>query len=201
MRNRPVREEVMKYRALALSPPTSPTVLPCSAPDQQKLALDAPALMAMTDFNYQCPVVVSPDRRIDDAQQDMIRSGVRALLVLEAECVRGLITLQDMLGERPILFLQSSACLQDRCDHHEVRVADIMTPVEQLLTLDLPIVQSARVGDVVETFKTSDHSHLVVTAACPDGASRVCGLISRTWLERQLDWTPDTDRPGETGTR
>ncbi len=58
----------MKYRALALSPPTSPTVLPCSAPDQQKLALDAPALMAMTDFNYQCPVVVSPDRRIDDAQ-------------------------------------------------------------------------------------------------------------------------------------
>lgn len=147
--------------------------------------------MAMTDFNYQCPVVVSPDRRIDDAQQDMIRSGVRALLVLEAECVRGLITLQDMLGERPILFLQSSACLQDRCDHHEVRVADIMTPVEHLPMLDLPIVQSACVGDVVETFRTSDHTHLVVTEAQRDGTRRACGLISRTWLERQLGTAHD----------
>ncbi len=182
----------MKYRVLALSPLASTTVIQCSAPDRQKLALDAPALMTMTDFNYQCPVVVSPDRRIDDAQQDMIRRGVRSLLVLEAERVQGLITVYDILGERPILFLQSAACLQDSCNHHELRVADIMTPVERLLTLDLPIVQSARVGDVVETFKTTDHTHLVVTAACPDGASRVCGLISRTRLERQLDSTPDT---------
>ncbi len=145
----------------------------------------------MTDFNRECPVVVSPDRRIDDARQDMIRNGVRALLVLEDESVRGLITVHDILGERPILFLQSSACLQDRCDHHEVRVADIMTPVEHLPMLDLPIVQSACVGDVVETFRTSDHTHLVVTEAQRDGTRRACGLISRTWLERQLGTAHD----------
>ncbi len=178
----------MSYRLLALSTVRAPatTLRRAAPPERQQLTLDDPALTSMTDFTLECPVTVSPDRRIDDAQQDMIRSGVRALFVLEAECVQGLISLQDMLGERPVLFLQSSACMQDRCDHHEVRVADIMTPMEQLPTLDLSAVQSACVGDVVETFRTTDHTHLMVTEAQHDGTRLVCGLISRTWLERQL---------------
>ena len=182
----------MSYRALAFSTTRmSATILRCSAPDILKLTLDASALTLMTDFTRECPAVVSLDRHINDALQDMIRAGVRALLVLEEGRVLGLITSYDIQGERPIVFLQSPACLQDTCEHHEVRVADIMTPVEQLPVLDMRIVQSACVGDVVETFKTSDYTHLVVIETQHGGTCRVCGLISRTWLERQLDTARD----------
>lgn len=182
----------MTYTLLSLSKILGPTMVPQrTAPDVSRLALDEPATAAMTDFTRECPVTVSPDRHIGEALQDMMRAGVRALLVLDEGRALGLITSDDIQGERPIVFLQSPACVQDRCEHHEVRVADIMTPVEQLPVLDLRIVQSACVGDLVETFKTSDHTHLVVTETQHNGAHRARGLISRSWLERQLGTARD----------
>lgn len=182
----------MTYTLLSLSKIPGPAILPQrTAPDASRLAPDEPATTAMTDFTRECPVTVSPDRHIEDALQDMMRAGVRALLVLDEGHTLGLITSNDIQGERPIVFLQSPACVQDRCEHHEVRVADIMTPVAQLPALDLRIVQSACIGDLVETLKTSDHTHVVVTETQHNGAHRLRGLISRSWLERQLGTVRD----------
>ncbi len=182
----------MTHTLLPLSKTPGPMTIPQrTAPDVSRLALDEPATAAMTDFTRECPVTVSPDRHIDEALQDMIRAGVRSLLVLAEGRALGLITSYNIQGERPIVFLQSPACVQDRCEHHEVRVVNIMTPAAQLPVLDLRIVQSACIGDLIETFKTSDHTHLVVTETRHDGAHRVRGLISRSWLARQLGTTRD----------
>ena len=127
----------MIYSALSLSKTPASALIPQRmAPEAPGLNLNSPATAAMTDFERECPVTVSPERRIDDALQDMIRTGVRALLVLEDGQVEGLITSYDIQGERPILFLQSPACHQDTCAHRDVRVGDIMTPLAKMAALD-----------------------------------------------------------------
>lgn len=177
----------MTYRPLVFSNTRVAAVIPQrAAPGLPSLTLDEPAMAAMTDFTRECPVAVSPDRHIDDALQDMIRAGVRALLVLEEGRMLGLITSYDIQGERPIQFLQSPACTHDTCLHRDVTVADIMTPLEQLPTLGLRAVQSARIGDLRATFRATEQTHLVVVESRPDGTSLVRGLISQTRLERQL---------------
>src|SRR5260370_26662020 len=96
----------MIYRPLAFSNTRSPAVIPQRATrDLPSLSLDDPAITAMTDFTQECPVTVSPERHIDDALKDMIRAGVRSLLVLEEGRVLGLITSFDIQRERPMLFL------------------------------------------------------------------------------------------------
>lgn len=74
----------MSYRKVPLSKMRGTVNIPQrAAPDGSDLALDSPATAALTDFTRECPVAVDPGRHIDDALRDMIRAGVRALLVLE----------------------------------------------------------------------------------------------------------------------
>lgn len=78
-------------------------------------------LAAMTDFSSERPVIVSPKRH-------MMISGIRALLVVNETTVLGLITAADILGPRPIQFLQNPLCEGSPCRRRDVHVADIMTP-------------------------------------------------------------------------
>jgi CBS domain-containing protein len=146
------------------------------------VALTDPAVEVMTDFAHEHPVTVTESRRIEDALEDMISFGVRALLVLRDERVSGLVTSYDIQGERPLKFLQSSTYTR----HDEVQVGHVMTPWEQLPVLDWEEVHTARVADVLEVFRACGASHLVVLERSADGTWLVRGLMSRTRLDRQL---------------
>ncbi|MDE1953526.1 MAG: CBS domain-containing protein [Betaproteobacteria bacterium] len=148
--------------------------------------LHDPALTVMTDFACEYPVVTDPRAQIDAALQDMMRFGVRALVVVEQGAMHGLITAQDIMGERPLQFLQGPACTHDTCLHQDVLVSDIMTPVAELPMLDVQALLTARVGDLVETFKVRPETHLVVVEHGLGQPARLRGLVSRTRLERQL---------------
>jgi CBS domain-containing protein len=78
-----------------------------SVQDGQSLQPGDPAVHAITDFMREYPVTVDAERQIDDALNDMIRLGVRALLVANGQHLAGLITSYDIQGEKPIQFLQS----------------------------------------------------------------------------------------------
>jgi hypothetical protein len=64
-----------------------------------------------------------PERQIDDALDDMIRMGVRALLVVRISASWAS-SPRDIQGERPLQFLQSSTYTH----HRDIRVTHIMTP-------------------------------------------------------------------------
>jgi len=149
-----------------------------------------PAVSVMVDFARECPLTVDPERHIADALQDMIKGGVRTLLVLAEGHVGGLTTAYDIQGERPLQFLQSSDWVHESCLHKDITVADIMTPLEQLPVLDLRDVSAARVGDLLETFKATAQTHLVVVERTSGGSMQVRGLISCARLERQLGADP-----------
>jgi CBS domain-containing protein len=174
----------MKTTALVSTVSFGAGVLPRRAvSDGRLLNPDAPALFAITDFTREHPVTVESERQIDDALDDMIRLGVRALLVRKDQRVVGLITSYDIQGERPMQFLQSSTYRH----HREIRVADIMTPWDALTAIHWETVQSMRAGDLLQLLEQAALTHAIVLEA--DGSGSGCvvrALVSRARLARQL---------------
>jgi len=157
-----------------------------SVADGQFLKPTDPAIHAITDFAREHPATVDDERQIDDALADMIRIGVRALLVVRDQRVVGLITSYDIQGERPLQFLQGSNYKQ----HHDIRVGHIMTPWEDLLAVDWDALQSARAGELLQVMDGAGMTHiLVIETDMKSGTPIVRALVSRARLARQLGAT------------
>jgi CBS domain-containing protein len=154
-----------------------------SVSDGQFLEPSDPAIHAVTDFTREHPASIDEDRQIDDALADMVRLGVRALLVVRDQRVVGVITSYDIQGERPLQFLQSSTYTH----HRDIRVGHIMTPWDKLLAVEWEHLQSARAGDLLHVLEEAGVTHLlVVDAAKKNEAPIVRALVSRARLTRQL---------------
>ena len=115
----------------------------------------------------------------------MIRAGVRSLLVMQDLVVLGLVTASDVLGARPIQFLQSGLQSQP-CRHKDVHVADIMTAWSGLRLIDFRIIAAATAGDVADRFKNTQDTHMLVIEHSSDKGTAVRALVSKTRLLRQL---------------
>ena len=63
----------------------------------------------------------------------------------------------------------------------------VMTPWDQLPLLDWEDVRHARVADVLEVFRASAATHLIVLQTHTEEAWLVRGLLSKTRLDRQLE--------------
>lgn len=174
------------------SPLLSPARLHCPprnsrspAPDLPLVRLADPARLLMTDFQHEPVFTVTADRPIDEALSDMMRFGVRALLVIHDDLLVGLITSYDIQGERPLQFLQQSTFTR----HEEIEVGHIMTPWSELPVVEWSTVEVARVSDILKVFERTALTHLVVAEVARDRCERVRGILSRSRLVRQLGAT------------
>lgn len=144
--------------------------------------LSDPAMTVMTDLSKVSVVVVRPNASMDSANTKMIRYGVRMLLVLDAnDQVAGLLTATDILGEKPMRFLQNMGGT-----HADIMVRDIMTTQRELEVMNIIDVQNAEVGQIVATLKKSGRQHGLVVAEGADGKQTVCGIFSITQIASQL---------------
>lgn len=148
----------------------------------ERVKLSDPATSVMTDLNKVSVVSVRAKTSMDKANAKMIRYGVRTLLVLDDnDQVAGLLTASDVLGEKPMRFLQHMGGT-----HADILVRDIMTTQRELDVLKIEDVQNAQVGQIVATLKKSHRQHVLVVAEGADGKQAVCGLFSITQIARQL---------------
>lgn len=144
-----------------------------------RVSLDDPAFSVMTDLREVSAATTRPDETIDAAQAVMIRRGVRLLFVLARDgSVAGVITTTDLLGEKPVRFMQSRGVA-----HADILVEDIMTPASMLEALSLLDVAQMRVGHIVATLKEAGRRHLLVSE---DNGRRVRGIFSASQVARQL---------------
>lgn len=151
-----------------------------SLPEHVKLSDSA--IDVMTDLNKVSVVSVRAKTSMDKANAKMIRYGVRMLLVLDDnDQVAGLLTADDVLGEKPMRFLQNMGGT-----HADILVRDIMTTQRELEALKIDTVRNAKIGDIVATLKKSNRQHALVVAEGADGKQSVCGLFSITQIARQL---------------
>ena len=174
---------ITQYNALASIPlKTGSTFLRPTQTLPERVRLGDPATDVMTDLSKVSVVSVRAKTSMDKANAKMIKYGVRMLLVLDDnEQLAGLITATDILGEKPMRFLQNMGGT-----HADIMVRDIMTPQRELEVLGIEEVKKARVGDIVMTVKKANRQHSMVVSEKPDGTHAVCGLFSLTQIARQL---------------
>jgi CBS domain-containing protein len=144
-----------------------------------RVTMDDPAFSVMTDLREVSAATTRPEETVAAAHAQMIRRAVRLLFVLDAGgTVAGVITATDVLGEKPVRFMQDRGI-----SHSEILVEDIMTPASMLEALPLVDVAQMRVGHIVATLKKVGRKHLMVAE---DGGRRVRGLFSASQIARQL---------------
>lgn len=148
----------------------------------ERVRIDSPAVDVMTDLTRVTAVIVLPGDTVDEAHRRMIQRGVRLLLVVDQDRrVHGIVTANDVLGEKPV-----KVAVQRGVPRSDVQVRDIMTPRAMLEVLDLSEVESANVGHVVATLKAAGRQHTLVVDRDANGRQRVRGVFSATQIARQL---------------
>jgi CBS-domain-containing membrane protein len=148
---------------------------------ESSVQLSDPAIVVMTDFKRISAIQVESTASIDNANKKMIICGVRLLFVAdENNVIIGLITANDILGEKPVNYIREHGGHRD-----EIMVRDIMVRNEDLDSVQIEAVARGNVGDIVETLKACDRHHVLVTESTESGMC-VRGLFSRTQVSRQL---------------
>jgi CBS-domain-containing membrane protein len=148
-------------------------------PAPSTLTQESPAIEAMTDLRKVGAAAIAPDRSLVECNTAMRVRAVRLLFVEDAQRnVVGVITATDLLGEKPVRFMQ-----ERNVRHHEILVSDLMTPAEKLEALDLGEVSRSQVGQVIATLKAAGRQHTFVTDA---GGRHICGIFSVTHIARRL---------------
>jgi CBS-domain-containing membrane protein len=148
----------------------------------QNVTLNDPAINVMTDLRSVSVVNVRAKTSMEKANDKMIRYGVRTLLVLdETDKVAGFLTASDVLGEKPVRFLQ-----QVGGTHADIMVSDVMTVQRELEVLNFEDVLKAKVGNILVTLKAAGRQHAIAVEENADGSQTVRGLFSATQIARQL---------------
>lgn len=148
----------------------------------RSVTMNDAATNVMTDLRSVTVVNVRAKSSLDKANEKMIRYGVRTLLVLdEQDKVTGILTATDVLGEKPVRFLQEMGGT-----HADILVRDVMTVQRDLEVLLLDDVQKAKVGNILATLKKAGRQHAMVVEDNQDGSQTVRGLFSATQIARQL---------------
>lgn len=174
---------IARYNALKPAPIKAGTT--CLRPSQslpERVKLGSPAVEVMTDLGKVSVVSVRAKTSMDKANSKMIKYGVRMLLVLDDnEQMAGLVTASDLMGEKPMRFLQHMGGT-----HADIMVRDIMSPLRELEVMSIDDVHKAKVGDIVVTLKHANRQHALVACEAADGRQTICGLFSVTQIARQL---------------
>lgn len=155
-----------------------PQILP------ERVTLDDPAVNVMTDLTKVTAITIAPDVAIKEANAKMISNKVRMLLVTDADnFVIGLITATDLLGEKPLLYIQKVG----ESSLNEVLVRDIMTPQARLQVLQMVDIDKAKVGDIVATLQREGRQHALVVDIDEECMhEKIRGIFSASQLSRQL---------------
>lgn len=186
--------EVLPYRPLRQSKARSDVAYRLqSRTAELRVQAHSPAADVMTDLTRVAAITIHPDAGVEAARQTMIGRGVRSLFVVDdARVILGIVTANDILGEKPVQVAQERGV-----PHAEVPVSAVMTPAAALEAMELHDVLQVRVGDIVETLKRSGRQHaLVIESVAADGASAtrtVRGIFSLTQIARQLGLPPQIE--------
>ena len=163
----------------------------CAVPGALRLPavqIDSPAALVMTDLARVPPACIGTSASVAEANRAMLYRGVRLLFVTDSEQqLLGIVTANDVLGERPVLAARERSMRRE-----ELRVADIMTPLDSLQALPMPDVLRAEVGHIVATLKHAGRQHAIVVEPDGTGRQQVRGIFSLSQIARQLGVTIST---------
>ena len=147
-----------------------------------QVTVESPATEAMTDLSKVPSATIFAEATLEGANRSMLARGVRLLLVVgENNRIIGVATSVDVLGEKSLL-----TATKRGCNLNDLRISDVMVPVDKMEALDISDVKHAVVGDIVATLKADGRAHALVVGKNPDGQQVLLGIFSVSQIARQL---------------
>ncbi len=145
--------------------------------------LNDPASSVLFDFRLTPPRLIDQNESMDHALTEMKNRGIHILLVTDDnDHVVGVITTEDLLGEKPIQIMQ-----ENRFERSKIQVHMLMDPIADFIAVDSDRVQTAKVGNIINTLKSlSQHYALVVQQDEGTEVLTIVGLFSSSHICRQL---------------
>lgn len=152
--------------------------------------LKAPAMEVMTDFRVRAMFTIDQEITIDEALDKMKIAGLRIAFVKDkaSEKLVGMITSYDIMGEKPMRFLQSVGFGDSHITHKDIKVKDIMDTVETWAVADIADVEKMNVKTVLEALQKVGKTHLPVVES-KDGHTRLRGLFSSAKILRLTEFS------------
>ena len=152
-----------------------------SSDSNEKISEDSPAIIVMTDFNRVKPFQIKASASLEETNKKMISVGVRLLFVHdENQKMIGLLTSFDLLGEKPLLHIQTQGGTRN-----DIEARDIMTPIGKLEGIELSKIQAVTIGDIIDVFRHSHRHHMLIIEKNGDNTN-IRGLISSSQVSRSL---------------
>ncbi len=157
--------------------------LPVPGADPWHVAPQDPALSVMTDFRETSSVTVAEGVSIDAALDHMKHTGVRSAFVVDERTrqVSGLITAYDILGEKPLLHMQTVSV-----PRREVLVKDLMQRIADWRVAEVAQIERSTVAAVATMFSETGLTHVPVVETGTPGGWRLRGLLSGAKIKRLL---------------
>lgn len=179
---------------------TFPVLLP-DTPASRPAQLDpeAPAQQAMIDFHTAPLPLTRAEASIEEALEQMKRSGTRFSFVLGTDGgLLGAVTREDIQSEKPVRVLLQAEGLPGGGTWRDVRVAQILQPLADWRVIEFAQVAGLRATDIVALLRESGQCYLVVVQPALDARARqVRGLFSAERLQALLghdSWAPAVAR-------
>jgi CBS domain containing-hemolysin-like protein len=149
------------------------------------------ALHAMVDFKYTKPETIRPDESLDTALNAIANCSYHALLVVNHEGnVLGLVSAEDLLGEKPLKVIQ-----ERHIPRADIPVQLMMIPQAAILTIDVEHLRHAKVGHIIRTLQ-AHKQHFALIVKMEEGNShiqKIRGLFSLSLLSKQLGYDVTSD--------
>ncbi|HLP98722.1 MAG TPA: CBS domain-containing protein [Sideroxyarcus sp.] len=151
-----------------------------------QVELKDPAVSVMTDFHVRSMFKIDQDETIDEALHKMKVAGLRIAFVKEknSDKLLGSITSYDIMGEKPMRFLQSVGFSDRGVTHKDIRVRDIMEPAQDWIIAEMHDVEKASVQDILEALNKHGRTHLPVVEHKEGETPRLRGLFSSAKILR-----------------
>jgi CBS domain-containing protein len=151
-----------------------------------QVALKDPAVSVMTDFRVRAMFMVQPDETIDEALHKMKVAGLRIAFVKEkgSDKLLGSISSYDIMGEKPMRYLQSVGFSDKGVTHKDIRVSDIMEHTKDWVITEMHDIEKAHVQNILEALQKTGSTHLPVIEIIAGQKPRLRGLFSSAKILR-----------------
>lgn len=158
--------------------------------DPWQVELNDPAVSVMTDFRVRALFKVSPEDTIDEALHKMKVAGLRIGFVIDdaSENIQGMITSYDIMGEKPMRYLQSVGFADRGVTHKDIKVQDIMEKISDWVSVEMKNVETVNVQAVLDAFQRTGRTHLPVLDNKEGKEHHLRGLFSSAKVLRLTDY-------------
>lgn len=157
-------------------------------PDNEpwQVELKDPAVSVMTDFRVRAVFKLDPDETIDHALNKMKVAGLRMAFVKEKNSGKllGAISSYDIMGEKPMRYLQSVGFSDRSITHKDILVRDIMEHTKDWEVVDMREVEKANVQNILEALQKSGRTHMPVIETLAGKEAHLRGLFSSAQILR-----------------